>query len=102
MAITVDPGKELVGRGLRNMVMELLDAGFLSVDEVHAAERMDERHVSVEEIKQTLRGGVLATEMLVYGKWRYRATRQGIYVIFTFDVDSDGAIVVVITTVRFQ
>lgn len=41
-----------------------------------------------------------ASESRAGGTWRYRATRQGVVVIFAFDTDDDGNLLVVVTTWR--
>lgn len=97
----IDPAVELVGRTLRTVVIALLEAGRVSLP-VHTSERMDERHVSAPQIEIALRSGRLATESCHGGTWRYRATRQGVVVIFTFDTDDDGNLLVVVTTWRIR
>ena len=95
----IDPAVELVGRTLRTVVIALLEAGRVSLP-VHTTERMDERHVTAPQIEIALRSGALASESCDGGTWRYRATRQGVVVIFTFDTDEDGNLLVVVTTWR--
>jgi hypothetical protein len=95
----IDPAVELVGRTLRTVVIALLEAGRVSLP-VHASERMDERHLTGPQIESALRSGALVSESCTGGTWRYRATRQGVVVIFTFDTDDDGNLLVVVTTWR--
>lgn len=52
------------------------------------------------QIEATLRNGALASESCDAGAWRYRAAKQGVVVIFTFDIDDDGNLLVVVTTWR--
>ncbi len=95
------PAVELVGRTLRTVVIALLEAGRVSLP-VHPSERMDERHLTAPQIETALRSGALASEGCNGGTWRYRATRQGVVVIFTFDTDDDGNLLVVVTTWRIR
>jgi hypothetical protein len=95
----IDPAVELVGRTLRTVVIALLEAGRVSLP-VHASERMDERHLTGPQIESALRSGALASESCTGGTWRYRATRQSVVVIFAFDTDDDGNLLVVVTTWR--
>lgn len=103
----VDPYKELVGRGLRNVVLACLAQGLILLPQrsgarSHAEERMDERHVTAPEIENVLRSGALTSSGCVARKWRYLARRAGIEVVFTFDVDDDGNLLVVVTVMRNQ
>jgi hypothetical protein len=61
---------------------------------------MEEQQVSAQEIESTLRRGVHTTTSCVAGKWRYCARRNGIEVVFTFDVDDEGNLLVVVTVMR--
>ena len=61
---------------------------------------MHERHVSAPEIETTLRTGSHSTDSCVAGKWRYCARRNDLEVIFTFDVDEEGNLLVVVTVMR--
>lgn len=106
MAI-VDPYKELTGRGLRNVVIDCLDNGLILIpqpsgDRSHAEDRMDERNVTAPEIEAALRSGALSTNSCVAGKWRYLARKGNVEVVFTFDVDDDGNLLVVVTVMRKQ
>jgi hypothetical protein len=97
----IDPAKELVGKHLRTVILACIDAGRVSLNEAHAKERMDERSVTAPEIESALVGGALKTELLDRdGCWRYCATRKDLRVIFTFDVDDEGNMLVVITAIR--
>lgn len=101
----VDPYKEMTGRGLRNVVIACLDNGLIlfpqrSGKRSHAEERMEERDVSAPEIEAALRSGQLNTNSCVAGKWRYLARKTGVEVVFTFDVDDDGNLLVVVTVMR--
>lgn len=95
----IDPTVELVGAALRTSVVMLLEAGRVSLP-THTAERMSERYLTAPQIEAALRSGALASESCDAGTWRYRATKQGVVVIFTFDVDDDGNLLVVVTTWR--
>jgi hypothetical protein len=101
----IDPFSEMKGRRLRSVVIECLEDGRILIPRrdggrSHVQERMDERHVSAPEIEATLRSGLLATDSCVAGKWRYRARKNDVEVIFTFDVDDEGNLLVVITVMR--
>lgn len=61
---------------------------------------MEERDVTAPEVEATLRKGVHSTSSCVAGKWRYSARRKGVEVVFTFDVDDDGNLLVVVTVMR--
>lgn len=104
---TVDPYKELTGRGLRNVVIDCLDNGMVLIPQPsgkrsHAEERMDERNVTAPEIEAALRSGALSTSSCVAGKYRYLACKGGVEVVFTFDVDDDGNLLVIVTVMRKQ
>lgn len=95
----IDPAVEMVGRTLRTVVIALLEAGRVSLP-IHASERMEERHLTAPQIETALRSGALASESCDGGTWRYRATKQGVVVIFTFDSDDDGNLLIVVTSWR--
>ena len=95
----LDPTVELVGAALRTIVVTLLAAGRVSLP-THTSGRMNERHLTAPQIEAALRSGALASKSCDAGTWRYRATKQGVVVIFTFDVDDDGNLLVVVTTWR--
>lgn len=80
--------------------MYCLELGRISLEESHARERMNERRVTAPQIEGVLRSGALRTEGFVRESWRYGATARGITVVFTFDVDDEGALLVVITAIR--
>ena len=95
-----DPSVELTGAELRELVLALLELGNVDIPQSHAVPRMDERRITAPQIEACLKSGILSTEGLVYESWRYRATGRGITVIFTFDVDDEGNLLVVVTTWR--
>lgn len=101
----LDPYKEMTGRGLRKVVIDCLDNGLILIPQPsgkrsHAEDRMDERDVSAPEIESALRSGALSTDSCVAGKWRYLARKSDVEVVFTFDVDEDGNLLVVVTVMR--
>lgn len=103
----IDPYKEMIGRRLRNVVIQCLDNGSVLIplasgERSHAQHRMDERSVTAPEIESALRGGTLKTSSCVAGKWRYLARKGNVEVVFTFDVDDDGDLLVVVTVIRKQ
>jgi hypothetical protein len=98
--IEIVPVVELTGGGLRDAVVYCLEIGRISFEETHARERMNERQVTAPQIEGVLRSGALRTEGFGRASWRYSATGRGIVVIFTFDVDDEGALLVVITAIR--
>jgi len=107
MVTPIDPYKEMIGRRLRNVVIQCLDNGLIlmplaSGERSHAQHRMDERKVTASEIEATLRSGTLKTSSCIAGKWRYLARKGNVEVVFTFDVDDDGDLLVVITVIRKQ
>jgi hypothetical protein len=98
--IEIDPIAELIGGKLRDAVVYCLEIGRISMDETHARERMHERRVTAPQIEGVLRSGALRTEGFGRDSWRYSANGRGIAVIFTFDIDDEGALLVVITAIR--
>jgi hypothetical protein len=97
----IDPFEELIGRDLKEAVLFCLAQSWISFNEDHAQQRMEERAVTTVQIEATLRSGALRTDGQGRdGAWRYAATGRGIEVIFTFDVDDDGTLLVVITAMR--
>jgi hypothetical protein len=60
---------------------------------------MEERHITGGQILAALRGS-LRTDSCVAGKWRYIGRKNDIEVCFTFDVDDEGNLLVIITLMR--
>lgn len=96
----LDPSVELTGGDLRDLVVCCLEIGRISLEEAHARERMNERRVTAPQIEGVLRSGALRTEGFGRHSWRYSAAARGIVVVFTFDIDDEGALLVVITAIR--
>jgi hypothetical protein len=44
--------------------------------------------------------GSLRTESCNAGRWRYSGRKNGINVIFTFDTDEEGNLLVIVTLIR--
>lgn len=44
--------------------------------------------------------GSLRTDQRVVGKWRYLARKNDVEVCFTFDVNEDGNLLVIVTVMR--
>jgi hypothetical protein len=44
--------------------------------------------------------GSLRTDQRVAGKWRYLARKNDVEVCFTFDVNEDGNLLVIVTVMR--
>ncbi|MEO8704859.1 MAG: hypothetical protein ABI867_32705 [Kofleriaceae bacterium] len=97
----IDPTVEMGASELRIVVRVLLESGRVSIP-VYAGRRMTQRSVTTPQIEAALRSGKLGTESCDAGTWRYRAARQGVSVIFTFDTDDEGNLLVVVTTWRNQ
>jgi hypothetical protein len=99
----LDPTVELRGPDLKKLIRACIESNRISIDERHTQQRMDERDVTTPEIEWALKAGALSTECSDKdGCWRYRAVRQDLSVIFTFDVDEDGNVLVVVTVIRRQ
>lgn len=94
--VDIDPHIEMTGDALKTAVCWCLDNGLVLIN-TYQKGRMEERQVTALEIESALRTGLRATESYD-DKWRYRATKRGVVVIFTFDVDEDGNMLVVVTT----
>ncbi|HSK00135.1 MAG TPA: hypothetical protein VK932_02795 [Kofleriaceae bacterium] len=98
--IEIDPVAELTGGDLREAVVYCLEIGRISLEERHTRERMIERRVTAPQIEGVLRSGALRSEGLGRDSWRYSAAARGVVVVFTFDIDDEGALLVVITAIR--
>jgi hypothetical protein len=93
------PTQELTGPALRDVIVYLIEYGRVNMPE-HAGLRMEERNITGGEILTALRRGVLRTDSCVAGKWRYLARRSDVEVCFTFDIDDDGNLLVLVTVIR--
>lgn len=61
---------------------------------------MEERHITGGEIIAALVRGGLRTDSCVAGKWRYLARKRDVEVCFTFDIDDEGNLLVIVTVIR--
>lgn len=96
----IDPTVEIQGEDLRKIVCYLVDWGRTIIGYHQGQDRMAERNFTGGEILNTLTKGVLTTNSCVAGKWRYSARRYNAEIIFTFDVDDDGNMLVIVTLIR--
>jgi hypothetical protein len=94
----IDPHQELTGQALRDVIEHCIEWGRTILSE-HAGERMEERLVSGGQILAALRG-ILCTDQCVAGKWRYLGRRNDVQVCFTFDVDEEGNLLLVVTVMK--
>lgn len=94
----IDPNEELTGAALRVVVEHCTEYGRLVLP-VHAGERMEERRITGGQILAALHGR-LRTDSRVAGKWRYVGRKHDIEVCFTFDVDDEGNLLVIVTVMR--
>src|SRR5688572_13116080 len=96
----MDPTVELDGRALKEIVRECVKSGRIRIP-TYGRQRADQRQITTPEIVTALRCGSLATECIVSDRYRYRAEGTGdVVVIFTFEVDEHGALIIVVTTWR--
>ena len=94
----IDPNEELTGEALRVVVEHCTEYGRMILS-VHAGERMEERQITGGQILAALRGS-LRTDQCVAGKWRYLGRKNDIEVCFTFDVDDEGNLLIILTLMR--
>jgi hypothetical protein len=94
----IDPHQELTGQALRDVVEHCIERGRTILSE-HAGQRMEERHVTGGQILAALRG-TLSTDQCVVGKWRYLGHKNDVEVCFTFDVDEEGNLLLVVTIMK--
>ena len=95
----IDPFEELAESKLREVVEHCIEWGRTSIGYHGGDDRMAERHITGGQILAALRG-VLKTSSCVAGKWRYSGRKNGVEVIFTFDVDDEGNLLVIVTLIR--
>lgn len=96
----IDPTVEVKGEDLRKIVCYLVEWGRMAIGYHQGQDRMAERGFTGGEIINTLTKGHLTTSSCVFGNWRYLATRGDAQIIFTFDVDDDGNMLVIVTLIR--
>ena len=95
----VDPFEELAEEKLREVIADCIEWGRTVIGWHGGQDRMAERHITGGQILAALRGR-LRTESCVVGKWRYCGSKNGINVIFTFDTDDEGNLLVIVTLIR--
>jgi hypothetical protein len=96
----IDPFEELTGQDLRNVIERCLEGpGRVSIGYHDGQDRMAERGITGGQIIAALRGA-LRTDCRVAGKWRYIGRKNDVEVCFTFDVDEDGELLIVVTVMR--
>jgi hypothetical protein len=95
----VDPFEELKGDDLRKVVEHCIEWGRTRIGWHQGQDRMAQREITGGQILAALRG-VLATDSCVAGVWRYIGRKNDIAVVFCFEVDEDGNMLVVVTAMR--
>ncbi len=96
----VDPFEELTGQNLRDVIERCLEGpGRISIGYHGGQDRMAERRVTGGQIIAALRGA-LRTDCRVAGRWRYIGRKNEVEVCFTFEVDDDGELLIVVTVMR--
>jgi len=95
----IDPTVELAGQKLREVVAYCMEYGRMLIGYHGGDDRMAERQITGGMILAALRGS-LRTDQCVAGKWRYLARKNDVEVCFTFDVDEDGNLLVIVTVMR--
>jgi hypothetical protein len=97
---SVDPFEELTDQNLRDVIERCLEGpGRISIGYHGGQDRMAERRVTGGQIIAALRGA-LRTDCCVAGKWRYIGRKNEVEVCFTFEVDEDGELLIVVTIMR--
>jgi hypothetical protein len=95
----MDPAVELTGQELREVIGQCVEYGRILIGYHGGDDRMAERQITGGMILAALRGS-LRTDQCVAGTWRYLARKNGVEVCFTFDVDEDGNLLVIVTVMR--
>ena len=96
----IDPTVEMSSDALRKVIEHCIEFGRTLIGYHGGDDRMAERGFTGAEIHNTLLKGRLATDQCVAGKWRYLATHRDAATCFTFDVDDDGNMLVIVTLIR--
>jgi hypothetical protein len=95
----IDPFEELTEERLREVVTHCIEWGRTVIGWHGGQDRMAERNITGGQILAALRGS-LRTESCNAGRWRYSGRKNGINVIFTFDTDEEGNLLVIVTLIR--
>ncbi len=96
----IDPTVELEGDQLRELIIWCFDWGRTSIGRHDGQDRMAERSFTGGEIMNVLTKGVLSTSGRDHDSWQYSARRNGAEIIFRFDFDDDGNLLVIVTLMR--
>jgi hypothetical protein len=98
--VVIDAYVELKGLDLRAAIEWCLEGGgTVSIGWHGGQDRMAERGVSGGQILAALRG-VLRTNSCEAGRWRYIGRANDVEVVFTFETDEDGQMLIVVTVMR--
>lgn len=88
------------GQTSGKIVVHCIECGRTIIAPHDGADRMAERRITGMEIESALRSGALQTDQCAAGKWRYLARRNDVEVCFTFDVDDEGNMLIIVTVMR--
>lgn len=96
----IDPAVELVGQALRDVILHCIEWGRTVIGYHDGQDRMAERNITGGQILAALSRGSLRTDQCVAGRWRYLARKNDVEVCFTFDVDDEGNLLIIVTVMR--
>ena len=93
----MNDGKPLAPPEAKRLAITILENGTVTIDPAHATPRMSERSVTMQDIENTLRGGVCqpAEWSDRFAEWRYRFETSRFGVVITFE-DEENALVVTV------
>lgn len=81
-------------RSVKTLLLQILEKGRVDISP-HAWREMQDDEMSVQDVYQVLRGGVVEPGELVQGSWRYRVRQNRRFVVITFRSDTWTVVVTV-------
>ena len=81
-------------RAVKTLLLQILEKGRVDISP-HAWKEMQDDEMSVQDVYQVLRGGVVEPGELVRESWRYRVRQNRRFVVVTFRTDTWTVVVTV-------
>ena len=97
-ATVVDEGLHIDAAKARRLLQQIVESGVLRYS-IHTRDQMIARRITVQDVENTLRAGLVEPSEFEHGSWRHRVKTNTICVVVTLLSEQEA---VVVTTWRIR